>query len=332
MGKKLKESIQTYIHIVFGAAAMHVFASAASGIYGIILARGRYLGADPALVPRLTEIMVGHYIIRIGLFPLLPVVILCIPIALLGADKNKARKIGLSFYVSLSAVLLISAPAALANIPLLSRAPIWAALAMLLTITLFITHVAYASFGRRVAFLTYLLLITAAPHDLARAVWQRISVPYSKSVSEKRLLIFVIDALRIDAAKSSVGTSAQIRTGYSHYGSTRKQYRLLYAGNSSALQRATFIPSRSEFVEADNSETLSELSHAAGIRFRFIVDNATTANATTLGIPASEVIAPSKGIQDALAQSNELIPLAAWSWNVVSPVEGINPWSDLIPS
>lgn len=313
--------------VLCGATAAHLCASLALTVYGLIRTKGKYLGADVSAVSNLTEIMVGHFLWRMALLPLLPLLILAAPLALLiRSTRFNLGLLGACFYVSTSLFLLASAPGAVARFPIISESPFAVTFAVLAGAAYLSSILCLRGGASRLIFCTYAASVTIIPHDVGRALWHTFSTDQLQD--KKKLMVFVVDALRLDVTNAFTRSPHHVFRGFSHYGSTRKQYRLLVDGENPDLDRALFIPSIEELSTAGGDSSLVRIAKRSGHRMELLIDDPLTTNPASTGIPMENFTAPSKGAQEALAQSTYLLPFAAWAWNVVSQVEGLNPWSD----
>ena len=300
--------------------------------YTLLRTRGGYLGASVEEVPNVLRVLLLHFLWR-TLLPPLALAFIIGPLAgLIAAPcvtfRRRPLVVGIITYLALSSTLLVTAPAAFTQLPLLDQWPIG--------ISLFISAaapVALAAWlfgrvhrGRALAWLALLVVCAVMPHDTVRAVVSAFKP--TLPAETPRLLVFVIDALRYDTACEATPQALNVQAGVSHFGSTRKQYRLLMSGDRLAVERAMFIPTRNELNTQVTDSLLSERVKRSGRRMAFLIDDPLTASAANIGIVPNTFAAPSRGIQDALLSGTWMIPVASWLWNVAGAVEGVNPWSD----
>ena len=253
--------------LVGGASflAVHLAWVATFLAYTALRTGGRYLGTSIDRVPNLVTVLLGHFAYR-AMVPALGVAMLvAVPIALVARLRSPAptvraaARIGALSYAAITAVLLLSAPAAFVRLPLLSRLPIGADLALAAIALAVMVGVMWRHSSRA----TLLWLATMSvpawlPHDAVRVV-RALALP-ARPASAPRTLLFVIDALRLDSfcELAPAPWRTQAHRGVSHFGSTRKQYRLLFTGDAPAVAGAFFIPSRADMIGDQSDDGRSD--------------------------------------------------------------------------
>jgi len=138
------------------------------------------------------------------------------------------------------------------------------------------------------------------------------------------VLVFVVDALRLDAACKLWDEPTRIKLGVSNFGSTRKQHRLLFEGEIDSLGKSLFVPA---FHEKSKSETRGFKGKPTRDQVALVIDHPLTASRETIGLTSHGYFAPGHGIQDALISGNFYVPVSSWLWNILGSAEGTNPWA-----
>jgi hypothetical protein len=293
---------------------------------------GRYLGTSLERVPNLITVLLGHYAWR-AVLPALVVALAVAPFVAAASARlpqGRPARLGALAYAGWTLLLLAMAPGAFVRLPGFAALPIGVGMAIAVVGS---AVVAIAPMWRTpraaLPWLVGLSIPLWFPHDGVRAVRAALTGP-ARAAGAPGALLLVVDALRLDtfcAAAPGPWRATTLR-GSTHFGSTRKQYRLLATGNAGAVAPWLFIPTADELAATPPDSLLGPRLARAGRRLAFLIDDALTASAATIGDRPRTYAAPSDGIQDALLAGTWTVPLASWLWNVAGPIEGINPWSD----
>jgi len=303
--------------------------------YTALRTGGRYLGTSIDKVPNLVEVILGHFALKTLIPAVAFAAVVSVPLALLAAwtwptrSWRAAAVLGAATYPAITAALLLAGPAAFVRLPIFSRWPIGLDLAIAaLTIAVLLVKLFHRAPWAGLGWLAVVSIPTWCPHDILRVV-RDYGAPHLVE-GAPRTLLFVVDALRLDTfcATAPEPWRRDVLLGVSHFGSTRKQYRLLFTGDAAAVAPTLFIPSRHELEAMVPESLLTHRVERSGRRVAFLIDDPLTASAASIGISPHEYDAPADGIQDALLAGTWMVPLASWLWNIAGPVEGINPWSD----
>lgn len=294
---------------------------------------GDYLGVK---IPNMPLILGGHFLFRVATDPIpLALVVAFSGVILTRFIAGELRKrwliaFGLLSYCAFSAFLLVQAPGAMVSFPILRLMPFMYGFLLLGGIPCLLFVALFHSVGALRLSVVWLVVIVATinlPHDIFRVICDGFKTPIR--AAEPRFMMFVIDAARYDDVQAALPPEYQksLGLGVSHFGSTRKQWRLLLSGDLERTARSFFLPTREEKGATNSATLLTEIARRAGLRTCFLIDDPRTVSRNSLGIQFSEFKAPSLGMLDSILAEITLFPVCGWLWNVQSPVEGANHWS-----
>lgn len=238
--------------------------------------------------------------------------------------------IGFGSYVCLMAWLLLLAPGALVKFPILRSIPFFLGIICLLILITASCWLVFSFVQRATPVAVWgfcHLLLVLIPHDAFRAL-RRIGEPELPRET-RRMLVFVVDAARLDSVRDVFnGTEHKVYRGISHFGSTRKQWRLLLTGNTESVEKSFFLPSKRELADTRADELLTEYAHREGLRTCFIIDDPLTVSQSSLGVVFDDYRSPSSNAISVWMAESPLFPVYGWLWNILGSGEGVNYWSD----
>jgi hypothetical protein len=301
--------------------------------HNLLSGPGQYLGVA---IPNMPLVLGGHFLLRVLLDPIpLGLFVGLAGGVLTGWLKTAPTKLWLAIfgvvtYAAFNAFLLIQVPGALVSFPILRRLPFivdYLLLGSLPAIALVCLFRATGRTGLAWAWLGVIVGAISLPHDTLRAL--KSMGRGSIQAQDPRLMVLVLDAARLDEMEAALPPDAQGQwgRGISHFGSTRKQWRLLLTGNLELTEQSFLIPTRAEFLATEREALLPAIARRSGLRTSFFIDDPRTVNLASLGVDFDEYGAPSEGMSEAIMAELTVFPICGWLWNVLAPVEGANAWS-----
>jgi hypothetical protein len=308
------------------------------GIYATYVAfqsRNRFLGNELPFDP---QIWVERFLQKALWFPLPAVFVIGFGAALILCLRGRRVEragwlllVGGASYLTLSGLLLVARPGALITFPLLRNWPLMVDLILLAAIPALALFALFRGGPRAlactVAMLALHVVLVWLPHDIGRALWHLTLTKLP--ADDARVLVFVVDAARLDAVQAMLpaGDHPSVARGVSHFGSTRKQWRLLLTGDEQQVAQSFFIPTLGELRDRRQPHFLPQQARRAGLKTALLIDDPQTLSRSTLGIDLDACYMPHDGFFDAIIADSTLFPVCSWLLNILGPVEALNAWS-----
>ncbi len=235
-----------------------------------------------------------------------------------------------------NAWLLVGHPGGLPLVPVLSRLPVAIELLVIVAAPLVAIPILLRRQDSRIRVLALIaipIVLVSIPHRGLR--WFFEAAQPRETAASPKVMVLAVDELGwrpfLEATQDLCGPLGMLDAavpGLSHYGSTRKEWRLLLTGDSAGVERELFVPPLATRTTPESRLLL--VARQRQWRVTFAIDNAITASEQSLRVDFLRFVAPQAGAADLLRmQIGRTVPMMGWLANVMGPIEAQNPYSRL---